>query len=1463
MNIYKLFLRSITIFGLLISFVSSAEGANVDLTLTFTDTPDPVTVGNNLTYTVNVANGNLNRADDVLVTVPLPTGTTYVSGCSLSGSNVVCNLGSINKSTSSSLSFIVKAPFSAATLTASATVSTSDTNLNAATATKLATTTVNYGTNNWRQFTSVNYPGPHNMKGDIAVIGNSIMVPQAGGCFTSATRNNDAVVTYADIDSNTSTFNSTSAELKLPSTATDKEIVWAGLYWQGYLVDQNDANKTNAQSVKFKTPTSSDYVSLTSDSSKFNWLYVTGSSFDRFYYQGVADVTSLVKAAGEGNYTVANIYSNTLQQYTNTERNTLGGAFGAWSIVVVYKDTNTTFKNISVYDGYVSIGTVGATASGPVFTEYDVTLSGFFTPKAGPVNSSFLVFAGEGDAGSGTGDYTKMTSGSDLTNFVSIYNALNPSDNIYNASVTENGNAVTTRSPNCANTVGIDIDKFAVGSNALSGTQGQIIQNSQTQTKVRLNSSGDGYFPGVFAFSTDLYVPELCYDYAFAQNDRFFSHDNSPTAHLHGYLSDTSPLTTRIMLRNREIGSEATNVKLRIEDIDSTGQVRFFTNKTLLDLQKTVPNGAVYTNVPDSDITTLSVSDLKFNFLTGTGVLGYDDSIFAEFDLEPVTSGDIDVPLDMYVDFSFTFQNNIYNMNDLRLDATVPRCVANTGSAYEVNLDIFNTVDSTLNPAPIAEGSTTIKYNLPTHVVNRPIDLKVVSFNPSSLHTVRGTSGMIALEMIDMGGYYSSKSACADPNSVISPRLWIPFGEVDSNVTHIEVNAANFNNTFNPGITQTDFFGKARENAAYRMSYNLDDNNGSVKVDEFSPGSYKLTNFTTYAGQPCASDIDGNPNSNDTVPQWCGNNGTGGGTGMNASELRVCMECIFGLKTRNICSRDNFSIRPEAFDIKITDSNNSMVIPFTANVSAGYDYRFDINATTHTGSEGASGYSAVFKEGISLSDRNASFTWEPNGHDVTGCNDSSSPSLDFYFANGVIANQLRYQDNVGRYEMGLRDYAWTYVDQVNHTAGNNWIGGQDCVVGDSTVPLYSSNYTNSKPGCIISSEHVNNNISQSYHDYALTFRPYKFEMGSIGFGLGTVPNGIGSGGSGFIYTSDMSRDDSMNMSLRATGNINAVGKNGVVTTNFVTSCFAEDLNLSLSSYNNLALAGTNYQVRFMDFNGSGTLIYDSNATDVNTSTLTMLLTTIDDANYTKSTAGALSTITRLNYDRSFTQTTNPITAQYNGLGVKCTSPANCTMYADGVSTFEAIGNRAMDFNVTHAYGRITPRDVRVFGNVDFTANAWYEVFNTPMIGTTALPPSKNTAEWFTNILHNDTNYGDGNVTRLQSAPTVSTAVNVGGDDVNGMETYNFGAVGAANIPYSRKAHIDTAPWLWYGLNALDYLDPSAANLDCQTHPCFNINVVPNIGTAGSATNTEMRDEKANKGTSRGTGVQYDYTPATR
>jgi hypothetical protein len=79
-----------------------------------------------------------------------------------------------------------------------------------------------------------------------------------------------------------------------------------------------------------------------------------------------------------------------------------------------------------------------------------------------------------------------------------------------------------------------------------------------------------------------------------------------------------------------------------------------------------------------------------------------------------------------------------------------------------------------------------------------------------------------------------------------------------------------------------------------------------------------------------------------------------------------------------------------------------------------------------------------------------------------------------------------------------------------------------------------------------------------------------------------------------------------------------------------------------------------------------------------------------------------------------------------------------------------------------------------------------------------------------------------------------------------------------------KAHINTDPWLWYGMNALGYLDPvNATNLNCMTHPCFNINIVPPVGATGSAKSTNEATKGSKKSDSSGWGSTTDYAPAVR
>jgi uncharacterized repeat protein (TIGR01451 family) len=79
-----------------------AAGADpADLSLTKSDSPDPVLTGATLTYTIKVHNAGPDPAADTVVTDGLPGAVTFASAttasgsCDRSGSKVVCDLGTV------------------------------------------------------------------------------------------------------------------------------------------------------------------------------------------------------------------------------------------------------------------------------------------------------------------------------------------------------------------------------------------------------------------------------------------------------------------------------------------------------------------------------------------------------------------------------------------------------------------------------------------------------------------------------------------------------------------------------------------------------------------------------------------------------------------------------------------------------------------------------------------------------------------------------------------------------------------------------------------------------------------------------------------------------------------------------------------------------------------------------------------------------------------------------------------------------------------------------------------------------------------------------------------------------------------------------------------------------------------------------------------------------------------------
>src|SRR5439155_21485838 len=68
---------------------------SADPSVTKADTPDPVTAGNNITYTITVTNSGPSDAQSVVLTDPVPANTTFVSCAAPTGWACVNNAGTV------------------------------------------------------------------------------------------------------------------------------------------------------------------------------------------------------------------------------------------------------------------------------------------------------------------------------------------------------------------------------------------------------------------------------------------------------------------------------------------------------------------------------------------------------------------------------------------------------------------------------------------------------------------------------------------------------------------------------------------------------------------------------------------------------------------------------------------------------------------------------------------------------------------------------------------------------------------------------------------------------------------------------------------------------------------------------------------------------------------------------------------------------------------------------------------------------------------------------------------------------------------------------------------------------------------------------------------------------------------------------------------------------------------------
>jgi uncharacterized repeat protein (TIGR01451 family) len=124
-----------------------SPGASADLSITKADSPEPVTVGSELTYTLTVNNAGPDAAAEVTVSDTLPGTVSFVSATPSQGTcsgttTVSCSLGTINASGSATVTIKVT-PTTDADLSNTATVSSTTSDPSTANNTDTETTVVN------------------------------------------------------------------------------------------------------------------------------------------------------------------------------------------------------------------------------------------------------------------------------------------------------------------------------------------------------------------------------------------------------------------------------------------------------------------------------------------------------------------------------------------------------------------------------------------------------------------------------------------------------------------------------------------------------------------------------------------------------------------------------------------------------------------------------------------------------------------------------------------------------------------------------------------------------------------------------------------------------------------------------------------------------------------------------------------------------------------------------------------------------------------------------------------------------------------------------------------------------------------------------------------------------------------------------------------------------------------------
>ncbi|UZD40612.1 T9SS type B sorting domain-containing protein [Capnocytophaga ochracea] len=336
------------------------------------------------------------------------------------------------------------------------------------------------------------------VKGDMIVVGNTILSPQGNQDYTGTHGDNSRIdMKYINVVPESGVFNSSSATVLDPNPAsTCKKVVRAYLYWAATYTKERLNNqmsprleRSKFKNVKFKVG-SGAYHDLVGEQVYDGYDIVStidnnDSNAQRAYVYR-SEVTNYLNGTIANTYTVGNI-----QAPKGNEKTGVGYAAG-WTLVIVYEDLTREARNITVFDGFSVVNK---------YNNPTIDISGFKTVPTGPVKAKIGFAALEGELGI-KGDQLTMIRRD------GVYEALTapgrPSDNFFNSTLTNESGINPHRRPASTNLLGFDAGIFELANSGKT-----FLDNNSTSTSFRPYSNQDAYYPFMFAFNVEVIAPHI------------------------------------------------------------------------------------------------------------------------------------------------------------------------------------------------------------------------------------------------------------------------------------------------------------------------------------------------------------------------------------------------------------------------------------------------------------------------------------------------------------------------------------------------------------------------------------------------------------------------------------------------------------------------------------------------------------------------------------------------------------------------------------------------------------------------------------------------------------------------------------------------------------------------------------------------------------------------------------------